>query len=280
MTATNIAPTAANDVPNNPSNSPRRLSPAKTTWRLRLVGPLLLVLLWQSASTFGLIDPVTLPSPEVVLQTFLTMLDDGRLMPSLLVSGARSGVALVGGTIAGVALALLSGLTRWGEAIIDGPIQIKRAVPTLAMIPLFIIWLGIGETTKVTILLISVMLPIYINTHAGLRGLDQRYIELAEILRLSRSDFIFRVALPAALPSFFTGLRLAVTQSFTSLVVVEQINADSGIGYLMTRARANGQTDIILMGLVIYALFGLVVDGLVRWIERVCLSWRSTLETR
>ncbi len=255
----------------------RRLTPARSTWPWRTLGPLLLLILWQLASGFGWVDSMTLPSPARVLTSFEKLIEDGRLGPSIQISAWRAFTALALGALIGVVLALCSGLSRIGESLIDGPMQIKRAIPTLAMIPLFIIWLGIGEATKITLIMLSVLIPIYINTHAALRGVDARFIELAETLKLSRWTFIRRVALPGAMPGFFTGLRLAVAHSWTSLVVVEQINATSGIGYLMTRARAYGQTDIIMVGLVLYALFGLVSDGAVRAIERRVLSWRNSL---
>ncbi|WP_413738170.1 ABC transporter permease [Sodalis sp. RH21] len=254
-----------------------RLVPARPRSYYRLLGPLLILAVWQLTTTLGWVDAMTLPAPERIFATFRRLLEDGRLIPSLEVSAWRSAIALLSGSVLGVILALCAGLSRMGEALIDGPMQIKRAIPTLAMIPLFIIWLGIGEATKITIIMFSVLIPVYINTHAGLRGVDERYIELAETLKLSRWLFIRKVALPGAMPGFFTGLRLAVAHSWTSLVVVEQINATSGIGYLMTRARAYGQTDIIMVGLVIYALFGLVSDSLVREIERRVLSWRRAL---
>lgn len=263
--------------PVTPKCSGRCLTPPYTTWPWRALGPLLLLVIWQTVTSFGWVDPLTLPSPEKVLNTFRRLIEDGRLVPSIEVSAWRSFTALALGSAVGVALALCSGLTRTGESLIDGPMQIKRAIPTLAMIPLFIIWLGIGEATKISIIMFSVIVPVYINTHAALRGVDARFVELAETLKLNRWSFIRRVALPGAMPGFFTGLRLAVAHSWTSLVVVEQINATSGIGYLMTRARAYGQTDIIMVGLVLYALFGLISDGLVRASERRVLSWRKTL---
>ena len=255
----------------------RRLAPLQASVSWRLAGPAILLALWQLATHFSWVDSMTLPSPATVGQTFWHLISDGRLLPSIQVSALRAFSALLLGAVIGVVLALCSGLSRVGESLIDGPLQIKRAIPTLAMIPLFIIWLGIGEATKVTLIMFSVLIPVYINTHAALRGVDARYIELAETLKITRWTFIRRVALPGAMPGFFTGLRLAVAHSWTSLVVVEQINATSGIGYLMTRARAYGQTDIIMVGLVLYAVFGLVSDSAVRAAERKVLSWRNSL---
>jgi len=255
----------------------RRLGPGPTSARALVVGPLLLLVAWTLGSATGLIEPQTLSAPWTVVTTSGELVADGRLQSNLLTSVQRAMIALVLGVVVGVVLALIAGLTRAGEAIIDGPVQIKRAVPTLALIPLAIIWFGIGEEMKIIVIALSVLVPIYINTHAALRGVDARYVELAESVRLSRAAFVRRVALPGALPGFFVGLRLAVTVSWTALVVVEQVNATSGIGYLMTQARTYGQTEIIVVGLVIYAVFGFVSDLAVRAIERRTLSWRRTL---
>jgi sulfonate transport system permease protein len=255
----------------------RRLGPGPTSARALVVGPLLLLVAWTLGSATGLIEPETLSAPWTVVTTSCELVADGRLQSNLLTSVQRAMIALVLGVVVGGVLALIAGLTRAGEAVIDGPVQIKRAVPTLALIPLAIIWFGIGEEMKIIVIALSVLVPIYINTHAALRGVDARYVELAESVRLSRAAFVRRVALPGALPGFFVGLRLAVTVSWTALVVVEQVNATSGIGYLMTQARTYGQTEIIVVGLVIYAVFGFVSDLAVRAVERRTLSWRRTL---
>jgi sulfonate transport system permease protein len=255
----------------------RRLGPGRTTARGLAVGPLVLLAGWVVGSGTGVIDPSTLSAPWTVVTTFGELIADGRLQSNLLTSVQRAAIALVAGVAVGVALALVAGLTRVGEALIDGPVQIKRAVPTLALIPLAIIWFGIGEEMKIIMIATSVLVPVYINIHAALRGVDARYVELAESVGLSRREFVRRVALPGALPGFFTGLRLAVTISWTALVVVEQVNATSGIGYLMTQARTYGQTEIIVVGLVVYAVFGFVGDLAVRAAERRALSWRRTL---
>lgn len=255
----------------------RRLGPGPTSARALVVGPLLLLVAWAAGSATGVIEPETLSPPWTVVTTFGELVADGRLPSNLLTSVQRSVVALVAGVVVGVVLALIAGLTRVGEAVIDGPVQIKRAIPTLALIPLAIVWFGIGEEMKIIVIALSVLVPVYINTHAALRGVDARYVELAESVRLSRAAFVRRVALPGALPGFFVGLRLAVTVSWTALVVVEQVNATSGIGYLMTQARTYGQTEIIVVGLVVYAVFGFVSDLAVRAVERRALSWRRTL---
>lgn len=254
-----------------------RLVPGRLGGLGVLTGPLLLLITWELASRTGLLPPRLLAAPSTAIETGLQMLGDGTLLPQLWASAQRAYAGLLSGVAVGVALALLSGLSRWGEACFDSLVQIKRAVPTLALLPLAILWLGIGETMKITLIAASVLVPVYINTHAGLRGLDIRFVELAHSVGLSRAEFIRRVALPGALPGFFTGLRLAVTTCWAALVVLEQINTTEGIGYLMNRARDYGQTDVIVVGLLIYALLGLSSDLLVRLWQRKALSYRRVI---
>ncbi|WAC56443.1 ABC transporter permease [Gordonia sp. SL306] len=256
---------------------PRQLGPGRPIPGGWLIGPTLLLAVWIIGSATGFIDPRTLPAPLTIADTAGELWADGRLPENILASLRLASVSLVIGVVLGVVLALMSGLSRVGEAVIDGPIQIKRAIPTLAIIPLAILWFGIGDSMKITIIATSVLIPVYINTHAQLRGVDVRYAELAQTVKLSRWQFIRRVALPGAVPGFFTGLRLAVTISWLALVVVEQVNATQGVGYLMNQARVYGQLDVVVVGLVVYAVFGLIGDIAVRTVERRALSWRRSL---
>lgn len=255
-----------------PVLAPRRL-PA---WGI-LFGPLVLVLVWEAASQTGLLSPRLLAAPSTAVTTGFAMLQAGTLQEHFLASAQRAWLGLGIGVVIGLVLALASGLTRLGEASIDGVVQVKRAIPTLALIPLAILWLGIGEVMKIALIATSVLVPVYINTHAALRGIDLRFVELARSVGLGRAEFLRRVALPGALPGFFTGLRLAVTACWTALVVLEQINTTEGIGYLMNRARDYGQTDVIVVGLAVYAVLGLASDMAVRALERRALSWRKAL---
>ncbi|SDK63571.1 sulfonate transport system permease protein [Nonomuraea maritima] len=255
----------------------RRLAPGRPVPSGFLLGPLLLLGLWAAASASGWLDPRFLSAPWTVVTTAVELAESGRLQDNLLTSVERVALGLAIGIPAGAALALVSGLSRWGEAVIDGPIQIKRAIPSLALMPLLVLWLGIGEVMKVSVIAVGVLVPIYIHTHNGLRTIDSRYVELAETVRLSRAAFIRRVVLPGALPGFLLGLRFAVTTAWLILVVAELINSTSGIGYMMDLARTYGQTDVILVGLVVYGLLGLFSDAAVRLAERRTLSWRRTL---
>ncbi len=256
----------------------RRLGPGKAIPFGYVIGPTLLLGIWFWGSAQGWIDPRVLSAPWTVATTAWDLWESGRLGPDLLVSTRRFALGLAFGVAAGLVLAVISGLSRWGEAIVDGPVQLKRSIPNLALLPLLLLWFGIDERMKIITIALGVLIPIYIHTHNGLRSIDGRYAELSETLRLGPASFIGRVVLPGALPGFFLGLRFAVTASWLSLVVVEQVNATSGIGYMMLLAGTYGQTDVIIVGLVLYGLLGLGSDLIVRLIQRRALSWRRTLE--
>lgn len=178
----------------------RRLGPGKQLRFGAALGPVLLLVAWSIGSATGLLDPRVLSAPWTVVTTTGDLIADGRLQSNLLTSTQRAFAGLALGILLGTVLALLSGLSRLGEAVLDGPIQIKRAIPSLALLPLLILWLGIGESMKITTITLGVFVPIYIHTHNGLRTIDSRYVELAETVGLSRWEFVRRVVLPGALP--------------------------------------------------------------------------------
>lgn len=248
--------------------------PAPYGW---LLGPALLLVFWAVGSAVGFIDPRILPAPWVAVTTGAEMIEQGRLQANLAVSAWRAGQGLAYGVVIGVIVALISGLSLLGGYIFDGLVQLKRAIPTLALIPLFILWFGIGEGMKVIVISLSVFIPIYVHTHNALRAIDLKHVELAETLGLGRLAFIRHVVLPGALPGFMLGLRFGVMGAWLALVVVEQLNATSGIGYMINLARTYAQSDIILLGLVVYAILGVSSDAAVRFLEKKVLSWRKTL---
>jgi sulfonate transport system permease protein len=256
----------------------RRLGPGRRFRGAFWVGPAVVLAIWSAGSALGLIKPAILSSPWDVVAAFGAQWTDHDLLGDILSSLARAASGLAVGVLTGGVLAVLSGLSRVGESLIDGPIQIKRSIPTLALIPLFIAWFGIGQEMKiVTIALIS-LVPIYVHTHNGLRGIDGKYAELAETIGIGRGEFVRHIVLPGALPGFLLGMRFAVTSSLLGLVVVEQYNATSGIGHMITLAEQYGQTDVIVVGLVIYGIFGYCADTAVRLVARRALAWRQTLE--
>ena len=255
----------------------RRLGPGKPIPYGRAIGPLLLIVIWSIASATGALDPRLLSAPWTIFTTTGDLIVSGDLQQHILASLQRALLGfLIGGT-AGTALAIIAGTSRIGEALIDGPIQIKRAIPTIGLIPLLILWLGIGETFKVVIIALAAAVYMYVSVHSGLTGIDHRFVELAEVQNYTRWDFLRHVVFPGALPGFFVGLRLSLTFSWLILITVEQINALSGIGYMMSQAQMYAQTDVIVVGLVVYGVFGFASDALLRLVERRVLSWRRTL---
>jgi sulfonate transport system permease protein len=149
-------------------------------------------------------------------------------------------------------------------------------VPFLGLVPLLILWLGIGEAPKITLVALGAGFPIYLNSFAGIRSADGKLLEATATLGLSQSERIRHVVLPAALPQTLVGLRYALTVAWLSLIVAEQVNADAGIGYLINNAREFLRTDVIVVGLLVYAALGLATDVAVRFLERRALSWRRS----
>ena len=243
----------------------------------RLVSPLLLVLLWEAGSRAGVIPPRAIAAPSAILASAWELTATGELPANLLVSLARVAAGFAIGAAVGVVLAAVAGLSRLGEDVVDAPMQMLRTLPFLALVPLFILWFGIGEAPKVALVALGATFPVYLNLFAGIRGVDPKLIEAARVFGLSGLGLVRRVVLPGALPSLLVGLRYALGVSWLSLVVAEQINATAGIGHLINDARDFLRTDVIVVGLLVYALLGLAADALVRWAERRALRWRPAV---
>jgi sulfonate transport system permease protein len=249
-------------------------------WLRRTTGPVLLVLLWQLLSATGVLTADVLASPGRIAQVAGDLIADGSLASALTTSLQRVAAGLLLGTLIGTGLALVSGLFRIGEDVVDAPVQMLRTVPFVGLIPLFIIWFGIGEAPKIAIITLGVTFPLYLNVYAGIRGVDAQLIEAGESLGLSRWGLVRHVVLPGALPGALTGLRYSLGIAWLALVFAEQVNADSGIGFLMVQARDFLRTDVIVVCLIVYAFLGLLADFIVRSLERLLLQWRPTFTGR
>jgi sulfonate transport system permease protein len=243
----------------------------------RWMSPFLLVLVWESGSRAGLIPEHVLASPSSVIDTMLAMIVSGELPRNLLASLGRAAAGLSIGVSLGVGFGLCAGLSRSGDAVIDPLVQIKRTIPVVALTPLFIVWFGIGETSKVALIAFATIFPVYLNLHQGIRAVDARLIDAARSFGLSRAELIRHVILPGALPSLLVGLRYSLSIAVLMLVIAEQINATTGLGYLINNAREMMRTDIIVVCLFVYALLGLGGDTLVRAIETRLLAWRPSI---
>jgi sulfonate transport system permease protein len=265
-------------------------SPATATtrwnWARRLRSPLgiyttpvLLVALWQLLCSTGRIPMTIAASPVQVVQAAIHLWQVGApstLGEDLRVSLTRALVGLAVGASVGATAATIAGLSKFGEQLFNGPVQILNTVPFLALLPVMIMWFGIGEESKVMLIALGAGIPVYINLFAGIRGVDQRLVEMAAVAGAGRGRLIFRVLLPGALPGFLVGLRFALAYSVLGLVVAEQINATSGIGFMITQAQTYDRLDEMFLGLAIYAALGLLADQIVRALERALLVWRPS----
>jgi len=257
-----------------PARSPGR------RWRgYRLISPIVAVGLWQAASSTGILPASKLASPASIAHTAYTLVVTnspayGTLQASLLASCERWAVGLAIGVTVAVLLAVMTGLSRIGEATLDPILQLLRGIPLLGLIPLFIVWFGIGELPKVLFVVLAALFPMYVATFAGIRGVDAKLGELGQVLGLRRREMIRHIVLPGALPAALTGLQLSVVFSLIALVVGEQINATSGLGFMITQAEQFLNTPVIMVALIVYAILGLLANGAVRLLERKALAWR------
>lgn len=243
------------------------------SYLLPLAIPLLVLAIWQTASASGFVPKNVLPAPSAVASAFFTMAGNGQLGQNLWVSVQRALAGfLVGGGI-GFALGLANGLSRTSETLLDTSVQMVRNVPHLALIPLVIVWFGIGEEAKLFLVALGVFFPIYINTFHGIRSVDPQLIEMARVYGVGPGELFSRVILPGALPSILVGVRFALGIMWLTLIVAETISASSGLGYMAMQAREFMQLDVVMLAILIYALLGKLADTIVRITERAALSW-------
>jgi len=244
---------------------------------IRLAGPWLvplgLIIVWQVFAGSGLIPHRILPSPLEVMQAGFHLTLTGEMPMHLWESFQRAFAGLViGGTI-GFVLGLLNGLVGPANLLFDSSLQMLRNIPHLAMIPLVILWFGIGEPAKLFLIVIGVFFPIYVNTIHGIRSTDPKLMEMGRIYGLSPWELLIAVVLPSALPSILVGLRYALGIMWLTLIVAETIACTNGIGYMTMNAREFLQTDIVLVGILLYAILGKLADTITRALEAWLLRW-------
>jgi sulfonate transport system permease protein len=237
--------------------------------------PALVLLLWEAAARVGLIAPQVLPAPSSVVETAWNLAKNGDLFVHLGVSLLRAVAGFVIGGTVGLALGVLVGFSPLAQALLDRSIQMIRSIPFLAMLPLVIVWFGVGEAAKIFLVALAVLFPIYVNTMLGIRQIDPKLMELAKVTGLNWAAVVRRIILPGAMPSILTGVRYALAHAWLALVIAETLATTKGIGFLAMDAREFLQTNVILLTMVIYALIGVVADALVRALESRFLAWHA-----
>lgn len=260
----------------SPIKTKRR--PIQISWQkiLPFVIPSLIIIIWQVSSNLGWLSSSVLPSPWAVLQDGITLTLSGELPKNLSISLYRATVGLLIGGSIGFILGFINGLSRKCRLLFDSSIQMFRNIPHLALIPLIIIWLGIGESAKISLVAIGTMFPIYINTFHGIRSVDKEFIEMGQSYELSRTQMFRKIIFPAALPQILVGIRYALGVMWTTLIVAETISASSGIGYMANNAEDFVDMETVILCIVVYAVLGKISDLVAKGFESLLLDWQTT----
>ena len=240
---------------------------------LSVLAPFVLVGAWQIGSNVGAINQSILPAPSSLVDTLKNLISDGKLQDHLLVSLVRVLKGFSKGTISGITVGSIMGLSKTMNRVLGSLIGILRPIPMIAWIPLLILWMGIDESSKVTVIVIGSFWPILINTIHGIQTVDNKLVEVATILEKSKWQVINKVIFPAALPSIFTGVRLGMGSAWTCVVAAEMIAASKGIGYMITYARELSQPDVMLVGVFSIGIIGLLIDTVIIIVQNFVLRW-------
>ncbi|MDX2215998.1 MAG: aliphatic sulfonate ABC transporter permease SsuC [Oculatellaceae cyanobacterium bins.114] len=238
--------------------------------------PIGLLIVWQILAQTGFITTRVLPAPTQIFEAAVRLLANGELIQNVQISARRALMGFaIGGSI-GLTLGVLNGVFPIAERLLDSSIQMIRNVPHLAMIPLVILWFGIGDQARIFLVILGVFFPIYINTFHGIRSIDPNLIEMGRVYGLRPRELFWKIILPGALPSVLIGLRYALGLMWLTLIVAETIAANSGIGYMAMNAREFMQTDVVVLSILLYALLGKLADSAVRVLERLWLPWHPS----
>lgn len=248
-------------------------------WTSWLV-PALVIVVWELLVDGHVVAVQTLPAPSSVLRAFVRLLWSGELATHLSISFQRAALGFVIGGGAGLLLGFANGLSRTSEVLLDSPLQMIRNIPHLALLPIVILWFGIGEQSKVFLVALGAVFPIYINTFHGIRASDPGLRELARIYQVDRWKVFTDIVLPGALPNILLGVRYALGITWLTLIVAETIAARSGLGFMAMNAREFLETDVVVLTILLYALLGKAADSSARFLERSWLSWHHAQRAR
>lgn len=243
----------------------------KAIWKIanHIALPIIILVAWEAASKSGLFTPILMPSLETLGRTFMDGLRSGQIMTDLSYSMARVLKGYGFGIVLGISMGILMGIFARVNVFFSATFNAIRQIPSLAWIPLLILWFGIGETSKIILIAKSSFFPILLNTIEGVRSLAPGYVELAQLYKIRKKDLIMKLYIPSALPSIFTGLRLGASTAWIAVVASELIVATSGIGYRISDARNFMQSDVVVVNMVVIGLIGVGMDFLLRWIEKL-----------
>ena len=242
---------------------------------IEYVGLLVIIIaVWQIASNMGLLNPLALPSPQRILKTFISLIQKGTLQKNLLISSQRvlNGYAIA--ACSAIVLGILMGLSSHFKRMTDLIIQILKPIPPISWIPLVILWFGIGEEGKVFLIFIGSFFTILVNVVDGIRRIDVKLIELSNAMVIPKLKYVFQVVIPYAAPNIFTGLRTGLGQSWMCVVAAELVASSTGLGYMIMYARQFGQTDVVIVGMLMIGIIGKIMDSILMAIEKAVIRWK------
>ncbi|GEM02684.1 sulfonate transport system permease protein [Halolactibacillus halophilus] len=238
--------------------------------------PVIILFVWEFLSRIGVFESYQLPAPSAVLLKAVSLYQSGELLPHILATFMRVLIGFGIGTTVAITLSILVGFWPLLEKLIDPTIQALRQIPSLAWVPLFILWMGIGETSKVTMIAVGVFFPVYLNVLSGIVTIDRKWLEVGKVFGLSTCHQITKIILPAVFPAFFTGIRTGLGLGFMFVVAAELMGASEGLGYLLVLGQNTLQPDTILVSIILFAIIGKVTDGSLKLIEQRLLHWQDT----
>lgn len=245
-----------------------------------LIFPLIVVLAWFYVTTYGSIPSGILPDIPTVIETFGNMLDTGQLQEDLIVSLSRVVKGYLFSAVIGIILGSLIGMFRPIKEFLLPTITVIRQIPMIAWIPLIILWCGIGELSKVVIIVLAAFFPILVNTESGMESTPEGYIEVARLYKLNKWKTFTKVYLPHALPQILVGLKLGLGVSWMAVVAAELIAATSGIGYRMSNARSMMQSDVVIVCMIVVGLIGVLMDKIIGSIFNAITPWERLQEKK
>ncbi len=257
-----------------PSNSKQIVSRQIVPWLV----PIALIIIWQFLVQTGIVSTRVLPAPTAVVAAGIRLAASGELLRHVVISSGRAFIGFLIGGVIGLGLGLLNGLFPIAEKSLDTSIQMIRNIPHLALIPLVILWFGIGDEARLFLVALGVFFPVYINTFHGIRSVEPGLIEMGKVYGLNSQEQLWQIVLPGALSSILVGIRFALGIMWITLIVAETIAADSGIGYMAMNAREFMQTDVVVLSIILYALLGKLADAVARFLESKWLAWHPNYQ--
>jgi sulfonate transport system permease protein len=242
-----------------------------------ILTPVILLLLWEAAGRIGLIRATLLPKPSVIATTLVELLASGELFLNLGISILRVAEGFLIGATLGLVVGLQVALSKWLRSAVSLIFGVLRPVPVIAWIPVLILWMGIDEGSKITVIAIGSFWTLLVSVIQGVRNVDKKYLEVATILEKNHTTLLTQVILPATLPAIFTGLRVGIDVAWRSVVAAELIAASSGIGYMIMYARELSQIDVVLVGVLSIGITGIVIEQFLQKLERRLLRWNVNI---